>query len=59
VLNGTGGAAGGSAFTPGRKNVAGETVPPTLTPEQPAPKASNKASIASRSKLTFNLTCQV
>src|SRR5271154_3190509 len=50
----------GSAFrkcpAPGRKKSIGETLPLVLTPLQPAP---NSASIASSSKLQFNLTCPV
>jgi hypothetical protein len=54
------GAAGGSAFiSPGMKNVAGETLPPALMPEQPAPHSVINASIASRGKFQFNLTCLV
>jgi hypothetical protein len=51
---------GGSAFiSPGIKNVAGETVPPALTPEQPAlnnPRTASNASIASRADFQLNLT---
>jgi hypothetical protein len=51
---------GGSAFiTPGKKNVAGETLPPALTPEQPAAHSVKNASIASRAKFQLNLTCLV
>ena len=51
-------AVGGSAFiSPGRKNVAGETDVLALMPEQPAPNSVKNASIASRDKFQFNLTC--
>ncbi len=50
-------AAGGPAL--GRKNMAGETLPLALMPEQPAPKAASNASIASHGDFQFNLTCPV
>jgi hypothetical protein len=53
----------GSAFkkcpAPGRKKSMGETLPLVLTPLQPAPNSATIASIASSSKLQFNLTCPV
>jgi hypothetical protein len=53
-------AAGGSAFiSPGKKNEAGETDVLALMPEQPAPNSVKNASIASRDKFQFNLTCPV
>jgi hypothetical protein len=41
------------------KNDAGETLPLVLMPEQPAPHSATNASIASRDKFQFNLTCPV
>jgi hypothetical protein len=35
----------------------GETDVPALMPEQPAPNSVKNASIASRGKFQFNLTC--
>jgi hypothetical protein len=46
----------GSAFAPGMRNVAGETLPLTLIPEQPALPNVKNVSIASRNKFQFNLT---
>jgi hypothetical protein len=51
---------GGSALImPGMKKLAGETLPPALTPEQPAAHSVKNASIASRAKFQLNLTHQV
>ena len=53
-------AGAGTVFiTPGRKKVAGETEPPTLTPPHPVRDTANAVSIASRKKFRFNLTCLV
>ena len=53
----------GSAFikcpTPGRKKSMGETLWVVLIPLQPAANNPNATSIASRSRLQFNLTCRV
>jgi hypothetical protein len=46
-------------MSPGKKNEAGETLPLALMPEQPAPDSNTNASIASRVKNQFNLTCPV
>jgi hypothetical protein len=46
--------------SPGRKNDAGETVVPALTPPQPlAKKGSGSNRIASHKIFQFNLTCLV
>lgn len=51
---------GGSAFRiPGRKNDAGETDVPVLTPLQPALNSASAVSIARHRKFTLNLTCLV
>jgi hypothetical protein len=48
----------GTVFiTPGKKKVAGETEPPTLTPPHPVRERTDAASIASRTNFQFNLTC--
>jgi hypothetical protein len=44
-------------ITPGKKKVAGETVPPTLTPPHPVNDRATAASIANRKNFQFNLTC--
>ncbi len=51
--------AGGVSFlnSPGKKNEAGETVVPALTPPQPLKnKGSARAGIASHNNFQFNLT---
>jgi len=47
----------GAFITPGRKKVAGETEPPTLTPPQPVNDSAIAASIANCTNFQFNLTC--
>jgi len=43
---------------PGKKNDAGDTLVPVLTPEQPTQINANAvANIANTGKLRFNLTC--
>jgi len=41
---------------PGRKNVAGETLPEVLMPLQPVPNAPNASKVANGSHFQFTLT---
>ena len=60
VNTGAGDDGAGSAFIrPGKKNVAGETLPLALMPEQPALKSASNASIARPTGFQLDFTATV